>query len=57
MAAVGVAAVATLEMVDGCEDEVWAFVVEVFGEKLGLGWSRSFFSGWIRGGLGGVLHC
>jgi hypothetical protein len=56
MAAVGVATIAALEMVGGREDEVWAFVVEVFGEKLGWGIRRFFFV-WVRGGLGGVLHC
>jgi hypothetical protein len=57
MAAVGVAAEAALEVIGRREDEVRAFVVEVFGEKLGWGWDRSFFFVWNCGGLGGVLHC
>jgi hypothetical protein len=35
--AVGVATVTALEMVGRCEDEVWAFVVEVLGCKFGDG--------------------
>ena len=42
MAAVGVAAMAALEVVCGGEDEVWAFVVEVLRGELLAGW-RIFF--------------
>ncbi len=41
VAAVGVAAVAALEVVSGGEDEVRALEVEVFWGKLG-GWGRGF---------------
>jgi hypothetical protein len=43
-------------MIDGGEDEVWAFVVEVFREQL----RRGVFGrwGWWRDdGFDGILHC
>jgi hypothetical protein len=57
MTAVGVAAVAAFEVIGRREDEIWAFVIKVFGEEFGSGGVRSFFYIWVRGGLGGVQHC
>jgi hypothetical protein len=54
MAAVGVATVAALEMVGGCEDEVGAFVVEVFRGELCLGSGRDLRG--CAGRFGVVWH-
>lgn len=54
MTAVGVAAVAAFEVVNCGENEVWAFVVEVFRSEFwcGLGW----FLRVCAGGFGFVWH-
>jgi hypothetical protein len=47
-----VAAVTTLKVVGGGEDEVRAFVIKVFGEEF----LWSFFGWWHGRGFGGVWH-
>jgi hypothetical protein len=44
-------------MIGGGEDEIGAFVVEIFGEKFVWASLRGVGRRWACGGLGGILHC
>jgi hypothetical protein len=56
MTAIRVATVAALEMIGSGEDQVWAFVVEVFGQKLLRG-VLGRWGWWNDDGFDGILHC
>jgi hypothetical protein len=57
MTAVGVAAVAAPKMVGRGKDNVWAFIVEVFGVKLARCGDRGLFYRLSFGcGMGGIWH-
>jgi hypothetical protein len=59
VAAIGVAAVAALEMIGRGEDEGRALIVEVFREEFAGCELRGAGRGWglVRCELGGIRHC